>query len=609
MSDLKEEELKERDQIGVTPAFLDNQACFDKNWVLHLNQEEQINYFICLVCKQVVNNPVEINCPQHEDTDEILIAGENCLKQLLINNNNTCPIQSHDGCQYSIIRSVRQLINDITVMCPRQFQRDLRQFKYVTMTCNFKGKIKDLSDHLNNSCSLKLSECWFQQFGCDHSCLERELEKHLISNMKQHFDLVMKNFVFMQQTIQQLQEKVCQLQLENSMLKPNIEANEKKDILNIPSENVALKQQQDIPKSDDEHKTILTGLETLKQVKDNETEKQRIIDDEKKEDDNNYIYSTTNFNMFCPPSKLVNTFIGHTHDVNSIDYSASGDLQLICSGSDDETVRVWNATTKKQVNLLKGHLKSVSCVRFSQYHYHNHRSHIICSASKDKTIRFWDFTHNKQLQVFKKHTHWITGIEFSSFSSGRYLCSGSGDKEVRLWDVETFKSLHVFKGHANAVWCVDISPLQSNSDNNNTIGVIGGSGYTICSGSEDIFIWDVETTKQLTSFKGHNKYVSCVKYGSNKLGNIGCANTILSGSADKSVRLWDTRSNQQIQVFDGHTSIVTCVEYSPFVLMNSSEIADSSNVICSGSCDTTICFWDIRSNKNKLREIKTKKKE
>ncbi|ETO05223.1 WD repeat-containing protein pop1 [Reticulomyxa filosa] len=80
------------------------------------------------------------------------------------------------------------------------------------------------------------------------------------------------------------------------------------------------------------------------------------------------------------------------------------------------------------------------------------------------------------------------------------------DKTIRLWDVETSKSLHVFKGHKSYICCVDISSLQSNNKNennkNNDIGVIGGNGYTICSGSCDstIRICDIETTKQLNVF-------------------------------------------------------------------------------------------------------------
>ncbi|ETN97763.1 hypothetical protein RFI_39763, partial [Reticulomyxa filosa] len=61
------------------------------------------------------------------------------------------------------------------------------------------------------------------------------------------------------------------------------------------------------------------------------------------------------------------------------------------------------------------------------------------------------------------------------------------------------------------------------------------------------------------------------------------------------------RSGEQIQVFNGHTEQVLSVEYSPFVIKNS---IGNSNVICSGSIDNTIRFWDVRSNKNELYVIK-----
>ncbi|ETO36851.1 hypothetical protein RFI_00211 [Reticulomyxa filosa] len=136
-----------------------------------------------------------------------------------------------------------------------------------------------------------------------------------------------------------------------------------------------------------------------------------------------------------------------------------------------------------------------------------------------------NYVSSFQLQIFNGHTGCIYGIEFSPFNDGRYLCSGSYDKTIRLWDVETSKSLHIFNGHKDTAWCVDISPLQSNNNNNNKVNNIG----------------------------------DCVKYGSNEL-----LNTILSGLDDESVRLWDIRSGEQIQVFNGHTSYVHAVEYSPF---------------------------------------------
>ncbi|ETO05671.1 WD-40 repeat-containing protein [Reticulomyxa filosa] len=283
-----------------------------------------------------------------------------------------------------------------------------------------------------------------------------------------------------------------------------------------------------------------------------------------------------NFNLFRSSYKLINTFNGHNDIVYSIDYSTFDDCQFICSGSYDKTIRVWDINKNKQIQLFNKHLIDVYCVKFSSYHYYNNHCNVICSSSSDRTIRFWDFKHNKQLQVFNEHTNWVYGIEFSSFNGGRYLCSGSGDKTIRLWDIQTYKSLYIFNGHTKSIRCVDISSLQSNNNKNkmNDIGVIGGNGYTICSGSSDhtIRIWDIETTKQLIVFKGHKYDVNSVKYGSNEL---------------------------------RHTNNVHVVEYLPFTIKIDDEvIGGNSNVICSGSSDNTIRFWDIRSNKKELYMIK-----
>ncbi|ETO09007.1 hypothetical protein RFI_28380, partial [Reticulomyxa filosa] len=79
------------------------------------------------------------------------------------------------------------------------------------------------------------------------------------------------------------------------------------------------------------------------------------------------------FDTFRSSAKLINTFTGHTSSVYSIDCSTFDDCQFICSGSDDNTVRVWDIDNNKQIQSFNGHSDSVNCVKFSSYHYHNHR--------------------------------------------------------------------------------------------------------------------------------------------------------------------------------------------------------------------------------------------
>ncbi|ETO37001.1 hypothetical protein RFI_00061 [Reticulomyxa filosa] len=187
------------------------QQCFDRKWVLKLNDQEYLNNFTCLICRQIVNSPVEINCPQHDNLEEALVVGESCLTQFLNTNNNSCPIQPHENCRYYKIKSMQKQISNLSVMCPRQFQEDIKTVDYrnekegqtVGMTiCNFKGKLREVNEHLKNDCPLKFLNCWFKPFGCDHICPKYELEDHLTADMKMHFELVTKSFNSLQQTIQ-----------------------------------------------------------------------------------------------------------------------------------------------------------------------------------------------------------------------------------------------------------------------------------------------------------------------------------------------------------------------------------------------------------------------
>ncbi|ETO31115.1 G-protein beta WD-40 repeats containing protein [Reticulomyxa filosa] len=588
---MKQANKNSNDEVKTEVALLSlEQSCFNKDWILRSHPQEYIKHFICLICNQIANNPMDIECPQHANMDESLIAGEHCLKLFFEKHNNSCPIQSHSNCQYSRSNAVRKYIGDLTVTCIRQFEQELKTLHETeregetreVIKCNFQGKLKDLNAHLISECPLNLINCWFKPFGCNYTY-------HLITNMKLHFDLVTQLLQSMKQEIQSKEKQIIE---KDNRIK-QMERDFKQDLLKYRADIEMTKKD-----FNDKEKQILSNHQkTIKSLEEKNAKltqdyKQLLqkLDDkhkeEEKETNKKEIYqqstlssSGTAFDLFRSSSKLLNTFIGHTGCVWSIDYSTFDNSQILCSGSDDKTVSIWDLDTNKHIQSFTGHASDVHCVKFSPYH-HNYNCNVVCSSSNDNTIRFWDIKQNQQLRLFNGHAQGVNCIGFSTFNGG----------------------------HKYGIFSVDFSPLQSNNSNSyksNNIGVIGGNGYTFCSGSFDktIRLWDIETTKQLIVFRGHKYWVKSVKYGSNESGIIGGSNTILSGSTDKTVRLWDIRTRQQTQIFNGHTSFVWVVDYSPFVIKNNNEII-GGNVICSGGLDNTIRFWDIRANRNELYIMK-----
>src|ERR1700727_2866570 len=91
---------------------------------------------------------------------------------------------------------------------------------------------------------------------------------------------------------------------------------------------------------------------------------------------------------------VLGPLIGHTSAVNSLAISPDG--QRILSGSNDSTIRIWNAISGAEVlPPLHGHNGRVFSVAFSPDGTH------ISSGSRDKTVRVWDATSG--FMIFTLH--------------------------------------------------------------------------------------------------------------------------------------------------------------------------------------------------------------
>jgi WD40 repeat protein len=108
----------------------------------------------------------------------------------------------------------------------------------------------------------------------------------------------------------------------------------------------------------------------------------------------------------------------------SVGFSPDG--HHIVSGSEDKTVRIWNADTGKQIgDALTGHTDPVCSVGFSPDGHH------IVSGSSDKTVRIWNADTGKQIgDALTGHTDWVRSL--GSLPDGQCIVSSSDTQTVNL---------------------------------------------------------------------------------------------------------------------------------------------------------------------------------
>ena len=116
----------------------------------------------------------------------------------------------------------------------------------------------------------------------------------------------------------------------------------------------------------------------------------------------------------------------------------------------DNTARVWDAETGKELTLLKGRTDWVQSALFSG------DGRRVVTWSDDNTTRVWDAETGQKLALLTGHTAKIRSASFSG--DGRRVVTASDDKTARVWDADTGKLMLTLTGHTGPVLTASFSP-------------------------------------------------------------------------------------------------------------------------------------------------------
>ncbi|EIW76928.1 WD40 repeat-like protein [Coniophora puteana RWD-64-598 SS2] len=249
-------------------------------------------------------------------------------------------------------------------------------------------------------------------------------------------------------------------------------------------------------------------------------------------------------------------FFGHVGRVTAISISNGG--ELVASGSQDTTVRLWSPQTagETRASPLKGHSGPVSDVMFTT------DSARLVACSRTGEIRIWDTNTGENISL-------VDGI-ISTFGSvgisadGRMLAGGSLHGDVSVWDLDSLKLIAGPFPHDSRVIHVSFSR----------------DGTHVFTGTrrKRARTWDVARGEQV-------QLATEVHYASNtlKMMDYNSDRTLfLSVGDDKSVWVWDATDVKSVVGALVHEVEVDHARFSP----------DGKKVL-TACVDGSLRIWDV----------------
>jgi predicted NACHT family NTPase len=242
---------------------------------------------------------------------------------------------------------------------------------------------------------------------------------------------------------------------------------------------------------------------------------------------------------------------GHQNIVNTL--ALSGDMKSLYSGSDDETIKEWNLIDGSCQRTFEGHQGSVYTLALSG----DMKS--LYSGSGDETIKEWNLIDGSCQRTFEGHQGSVYTLALSGDMKSLY--SGSDDETIKEWNLIDGSCQRTFEGHQSYVLTIALSR----------------DGQSLYSGGFDETIkeWNLANGNSQRTFKGQQDAVTAIAVSLN-------GNFLYSGNFDGTVDEWNLADGRCWQTFKCHQDAVTAIA-----------LSIDGQYLYSGGFDGTIKEWTL----------------
>jgi WD40 repeat protein len=129
--------------------------------------------------------------------------------------------------------------------------------------------------------------------------------------------------------------------------------------------------------------------------------------------------------------------------------------------------------------LQKGHSRYISCLAYSP------NGKYMVSGSQDNTLKLWDITNGKEIRTFSIHTGLVRSVMFNP--EGTSILTSSADNKALIYNIETGKAESEFLLEKDRLFKSCYSP--------------DGSKVLTMNDRDGAIVWDVNSGEKLGDFK------------------------------------------------------------------------------------------------------------